>query len=104
MIELRRKLDRGLRHPLLGPLCLVLLALLLAFTVMHGAHDQMHDVGELIVCVALLIGAIVSLTMPRLRDVAVTARRAPRGPPVVSVARSLPRPSSYASHFVPLRL
>ena len=104
MIELRRKLERGLRHPLLGPLCLLLLALLLAFTVMHGAHDQMHDAGELVVCVAFLLGAIVSLAMPRLFDGVVTAMRAPRGPPPALAPRSHPHPRSYASHSVPLRL
>lgn len=104
MIELRRKLERGLRHPLLGPLCLVLLALMLAFTVMHGAHDQMHAAGELVVCVAFLIGAIVSLAMPRLRDVAVSGLPASRGSPIASIPTSLPRPRSFASQSVPLRL
>jgi hypothetical protein len=104
VIELRRKLDRGLRHPLLGPLCLILLALMLAFTVVHGAHDQMHDAGEMIVCVAFLLSAIVSLAMPRLRDVVVVALRAPRGPPAALFARPLPRLRSLASRSVPLRL
>ena len=104
MIELRRKLERGLRHPLLGPLCLVLLALMLAFTVMHGAHDQMHAAGELVICVAFLIGAIVSLAMPRLHHVTVSAPHASRGPPIASIPRSLPRPRSFASQSVPLRL
>jgi putative effector of murein hydrolase len=104
VIELRRKLDRGLRHPLLGPLCLILLALMLVFTIVHGAHDQMHEAGELIVCVAFLLSAIVSLAMPVFRDVIVVAPRAPRGPPTGVFARHLPRPRSFSSQSVPLRL
>ena len=104
MIELRRRLERGLRHPLLGPLCLVLLALMLAFTVMHGAHDQMHAAGELIICVAFLIGAIVSLAIPLFRDETVSRLHASRGPPIASIPRSLPRPRPFASQSVPLRL
>src|SRR6266496_3263259 len=63
VIALRRTIERGVRHPLLGPLCLILLALLLAFTVVHGAHDHIHE-GELVVCIAFLISAVASL-VPR---------------------------------------
>jgi hypothetical protein len=104
VIALRRIIERGVRHPVLGPLFFLLLALLLAFTVVHGAHDQIHE-GELIVCVAFLLGAIVSIVFPHLRDVVAPARRADRGPP-----RQLARASlivltrSFASAPVPLRL
>lgn len=105
MIELRRRLERGLRHPLLGPLCLIVLALILAFTVMHGAHDQMQAAGELFACVAFLIGAIVSLSMPRLREATTIALRAPRGPPVSPVSEPLSgRTRSFASQSPSLRL
>ena len=58
MIALRRRLERGLRHPVLGPLCLLLLAILVAFTVLHGVHDQLHSSDDVIVCVAILVSAI----------------------------------------------
>lgn len=104
MIALRRRIERGIRHPVLGPLCLVLLALLLAFMVIHGAHDQIHE-GELMVCVAFLISAIVSLVMPRLREVVAIAPRQARGPP--PRARRVAQPvlaRCFASAPVPLRL
>lgn len=104
MIALRRQIERGIRHPVLGPLCLVLFALLLAFMVIHGAHDQIHE-GELMICVAFLIGAIVSLALPRLRDVVVVALRGARGPPPSAVRAARPVfARSFASAPVPLRI
>lgn len=103
VIALRRKIERGVRHPVLGPLFLLLLALLLAFTVIHGAHDQIHE-GELIVCVAFLLGAIVSLVLPRLGDVVSIAPRAARGPPLLIRATRAPLARPFASAPVPLRL
>jgi hypothetical protein len=104
VIELRRKLDRGLRHPWLGPLCLILLVLMLVFTAVHGAHDQMHQAGELIVCVGFLLGAIVSVRIPRFRDVVTVAPPAPRGPPTSWLAPPLYAFPSFAARSVPLRL
>lgn len=44
VIALRRTIERGLRHPVLGPFCVLLLALLLAFTFLHSLEDG-HDAG-----------------------------------------------------------
>lgn len=85
MIALRRTIERGVRHPLLGPLCLILLALLLVFTIVHGAHDQIHD-GELIVCIAFLLTALMSLVLPQLPSVRVIALRPSRAPPAPRLA------------------
>ena len=104
VIELRRKLDCGLRHPLLGPFCLILLALILVFTVVHGAHDQMHDAGELMACVAFLLGAIVSLALPRPHDVGAEVLRTSRGPPAATRPRARPPSRTFASRSVPLRV
>lgn len=101
VIALRRTIERGLRHPLLGPLCLVPLALLLVFTVAHGAHDQIHD-GELIVCVALLVSALVSLVLPRLPAVGIVARPPARAPPCTRPEVPLRRTTALA--LAPLRL
>ena len=103
VIALRRTIEQGVRHPLLGPLCLILLALLLFFTVVHGAHDQIHE-GELVVCIAFLITVLVSLALPQLLVVRITATSSSRAPPVAAV-----RPRTASSHPfravpVPLRL
>lgn len=80
-----------MRHPLLGPLCILLLALLLAFTVMHGAHDQMHaGDGDLILCVGFLLTAIVVLLLPLLGSLPMDRRWSPRGPPAFTVFASEP--------------
>ena len=85
MIELRRKLEWGLRHPLLGPVCLVLLALLLAFTVVHGAHDQIESCCELVVCIAIVFTVLVCVRPPRART-PFSFVQVPRGPPACGVA------------------
>jgi hypothetical protein len=83
VIALRRGIERGVRHPVFGPLCLILFALLLALTVAHGLHDQFHD-GELVACVAfVVIGAIVSLVLPPLAGLRSTRLVACRAPPQV---------------------
>ena len=103
MIELRRRIERGVRHPVLGPLCLILLALLLAFTVMHGTHDQIHE-GELIVCIAFLITALVVLIHPRLRVTHVAILRSSRAPPA-DVPRAVPAARiQFRAAPIPLRL
>lgn len=106
MLSLRHAIDRGRRHPLLGPLCLLLLLLLLVMTAMHGAHDQMHGngSGQLIVCVALLIGALVSLLSlsPRAPD-SVFARTS-RGPPSRPHVRAQFVHDSFFASPAPLRL
>lgn len=104
MIALRRSIERGVRHPVFGPLCLILLGLLLAFTVMHGAHDQMHESGELIVCLAILISAVLSLVLPQLPVMRVVVMHESRGPPSRSPQTLfLPR-SALRAAPIPLRL
>lgn len=103
MIALRRQIERGIRHPVLGPFCLLLLALLLAFTVIHATHDQIHS-HELVICVAFLLGALVSLALPRVRDVTASTTRVARGPPPrFSTARRVSA-QPFISVSPPLRL
>lgn len=104
MIALRRTIERGVRHPVLGPLFVLLLALLLVFTVIHGVHDQIHE-GELIVCFAFLVGAILSLALPRLRDVVAAAPRSARAPPLAPVRPVYSAPGcAFGPASVPLRV
>ena len=102
MIELRRKLERGLRHPLLGPVCLLLLALLLAFTVVHGAHDQLESCCELVVCIAIVFIVLVCVRPARLRPLFYSVQ-VPRGPPAYSAVSSVAL-SPFSDALRPLRL
>jgi hypothetical protein len=60
MIRLRKQMERAARHPLFGPICLLLFALLMAFVVLHVTHDaaHAHEAGDLI-CVAFAIGVVI---------------------------------------------
>ena len=102
VIALRRTIERGVRHPLLGPLCLILLALLLAFTVLHGAHDQLHESSDLIVCLAIVVVALGSLALAQLPVFRLVFVPGPRAPP----SPSLPprRLSVLRAARIPLRL
>ena len=93
MIALRRQIERGLANPWLRPLLIVLLALLLAFEVLHAAHDGNTTSGEMGIClgIVLVLSAIlVDLARapepPRLMPV--RSGRAP--PPLQRIAERAP--------------
>ena len=94
MIRLRQRLERGIRHPVLGPLLLLLLVLLLAMTAFHESHETIagHP-GEF--CVAF-VGFLLGLLSLVVRIAIVTVVPAPivaRGPPEPPrVARVVGRP------------
>lgn len=103
MIRLRREIERGLRHPLVGPLLLVFLAVLVVFIALHETSDSIAGHVALI-CVAI---AIVLLAAVSLAGVPHPATRSlgtnpPRGPP--SAYRRLSTPGTDTSDFHPLRL
>lgn len=104
MIALRRTIERGVRHPLFGPLCLILLALLLVFTVIHGAHDQIHNETGLMVCLAIVITALLSLLVPRIVVARFVTPRASRAPPQQHRCVRVPVRPLLRSAPVPLRL
>lgn len=96
VIQLRRRLERGIRHPVVGPLLILLLAVLLAMTVMHETHESIGgDPGEF--CVAL-VGVLLALLTFVVQIVAFAHVLAPtlsRGPPerplvACSVGRARP--------------
>lgn len=103
MIALRRTIERGVRHPLFGPLCLLLLALLLAFTVLHGAHDQLQESGEFVVCLAIVITVLLSLVVARLPALRVVFLPVSRGPPCQLPLPPVSPPARRTAP-VPLRL
>lgn len=104
MIRLRTLIDRGIRHPFLGPLLLLFLALVLAFVALHTLEDGVA--GSLFAC--MILGAAA------LRLVVVLGRRwrlkrdqAPllgRAPPKWSLSPLAPRGVAPVPVAAPLRL
>lgn len=92
LIRLRRTLERGRRHPILGPIVLILLVLLLAMVFMHAAHDEHGaaiEAGFFCLAIVTLLGPVVSW-------IAHAMRRAADGPP----QRYRGPPNRYKSHRV----
>lgn len=107
MIGLRQALERGRKHPVLGPILLVLLALLLALVFLHAAvdgHDAATEVGALCIAIFTILGPIL-LERARLSlEARVVAARGDRGPPVVGQILRIMRPPDNAVAIVtPLR-
>lgn len=94
MVRLRRMLERGRRHPVLGPILVVLLVLLLAMTWLHAAHEGWDGAIDLGVVCVVLASIVVGLVLGRLVTFVpglAAHTRADRGPPYgiyVRVARS----------------
>jgi hypothetical protein len=102
VIALRRRLERASRHPLLGPLVILLLMLLVAVTIAHGTHDQIAEEGLTCVAIAFTLVALVGSLLrrpPLLRATSVESRGPP---PPLTAAIPLPGPGRTA--FGPLRL
>ena len=60
MIRLRQSIEAGLRHPLLGPVLLLLLALLLVFVIFHTVE---HGVEGLLFSCAILVAVALRLVV-----------------------------------------
>lgn len=107
MIQLRQTLDRGRRHPILGPLLVLLLVLLLAMTFLHGAHDSHElasDFGGFCLGMAFVLAMLVVERIARSNPTFTVAVPDDRGPPHPRRARAaLIRAASGAPLAVPLR-
>lgn len=56
MIRLRASIDRGRRHPLLGPLLIVVFVLVIALMMLHeGQESAVTDLGPLCIGITLLL-------------------------------------------------
>ena len=104
VIRLRRAIEAGLRHPLLGPVLLLVLALGLAFVVLHTIE---HGVEGLLFTCAIMAAVVLRLVIVVGRVSLV--RREPRMParrgPPRSSAWLLPAPRPPTGAFpLPLRL
>lgn len=78
IIRLRELIERGLRHPRLGPVVLILLAVLLAAVLIHEGGERLADgVGEL--CMALFVLVVLcGLARPALDRCSRSAAQARR--------------------------
>ena len=84
MIRLRRTLERGRRHPILGPIVLILLVLLLAMVFMHAAQDEHStaiDAGFFCLAIVAMLGPVVVGRGGGVRRSAAITRYRYRGPP-----------------------
>lgn len=80
MIRLRVAIERGLRHPVLGPLLVIVLAVMLVMVIFHTTNDQLHKAG-LLLCAAVMLLVAVVLLPPRTLVPARRSRPNRRGPP-----------------------
>jgi hypothetical protein len=100
MIRLRWLLERGLRHPVLGPVLLVAMVIILAMVFLHFAEDS-HEASFGTACLALAVflGSILLRPIVRTYRSASTSVRSNRGPPTATFSR---RPRFVAAHDPPL--
>lgn len=95
VIRLRRLIDRGRRHPVVGPLLVLVLVLLIAFAVLHEGHESAGiDAGVLCIGVAviLMVAALIAppTALARVEGAVVPARAPPRQPGAAPVSRAVP--------------
>ena len=105
MIRLRRTLERSWAHPVLGPILLIVVALLLAFLVVHAFHqDAIGAIGALCVAIVAVVGAALLELVPGRLARPVISARGDRGPPLARGKR-FQRPIAFATgaRSLPLR-
>src|SRR6266511_767910 len=101
VIRLRAAIFRGLRHPVLGPVLILLFGLLLGLLLLHASADQAHDAG--LVCLAIVV-LLVAIVVPRrlwVRSLRPSST-GQRAPPRVATRSLHVLPTSFVSP--PLRL
>jgi hypothetical protein len=106
VIRLRRILERGRAHPILGPILLIALVVALALLLIHAAHDggvAATEAGAICLGVATFLGLLL---IERLRShvpVPLILARGDRGPPSRPRTHD-PRPNRAAALLaLPLR-
>lgn len=83
-------IQRGLAHPVLGPLVLILLALLLSMVFLHmleDGHGALGEFGAACVALASMLGVLLIARGQGLFGSTVAQARGDRGPPVTVLGR-----------------
>lgn len=107
MIRLRRMLERGRKHPVLGPVVLVLLVLLLAMVCFHAAHDGWDgavEMGAVCVGIAAILAAVAGERSLWRAPLLSVTRLLERGPPRAfrAMLAGAPQPAPF-ERVLPLR-
>lgn len=106
MIRLRRTLERGRKHPVLGPILLIVLVLLLAMVFLHAAqegHEAATEIGAFYLAILTILGPILLERMRRTPPAAVVQVRGDRSPPRHHLPCQLTRPAPPGTLVAPLR-
>ena len=89
MIELRRNIERGMRHRWLGPLFIIVFCVLMALMFLHAMHDRHNmgtELGELCLGITMMLGIVLLIRVRFKATLALVPVRIGRAPP----ARRLP--------------
>ena len=103
VIRLRSLLERGLKHPVIGPVLLIALVIVLAMVFLHFVEDShaATSFGSACLALAAFLGSMLLTPIVRMRRGASISPRSDRGPPTVSFLR---RPRLFSAHDPPLIL
>lgn len=107
VIGLRRTLERGRAHPILGPILLIVLVFVLAMLYLHAMEDGQGAATELggiclgVITVVWLV--ITQLVRRRTLTVAPVIQCGERGPPSPNVTDDQQAVVAFASASFPLR-
>lgn len=107
MIEVRRKIQLAIAHPILGPVVIVALAFLLALVFIHVVFNDagfVADVGAICFGVVSALAAILVRRLQPATPLLVLGRVQERGPPQVAGRSSrVTRFQRTADFVLPLR-
>lgn len=106
VIELRRKIELAVAHPVLGPVVIVLLAVLLALVFIHVIQEDSGvaaGIGAICFGIVTVLGAVLRERL-RLETPVLVVMACERGPPAVPAGASLrPRSKQGSNLVLPLR-
>lgn len=107
VIELRRRIELAVAHPVWGPVVIVLIAIVLALVFIHVAQDDSGvaaDIGAICFGIVTALGAVLRKRLRLEMPVLVTMMPKERAPPPVVAGASLRPCYERAADFVlPLR-
>ena len=106
MIRLRQTIERGMRHPWLGPLFVILFCLLMALMFMHAMHDTDHmgtEIGEFCLGLTVMFSLLIVIRLSWRVEVPLVQTLSGRAPPLAQIV-PLPARRAALAAPVPLRL